>query len=112
MTAMMLALDFRLGPAQEIVIAAGRPGQSDAKEMLNLIRSHFLPNAVVLFHRSGRAGKAIEKLVPFLTNQIPVDGKATAYVCQNYVCKRPVNDLNDLKKVLTDIAKQPVPVPF
>jgi uncharacterized protein YyaL (SSP411 family) len=103
--AMLIALDFWAGPAQEIVVAGVR-GQADTKEMLKLIRSSFLPNAVVLFHESGDSGKAVEKIVPFLAEQVAIDGKATAYVCENYVCKRPVNNVSELKDLLIGTTKE------
>jgi uncharacterized protein YyaL (SSP411 family) len=68
--------------------------------MLKLIHSRFLPNTVVLLHQTGKAGEAIEKIVPFVKWQAAINGKATAYVCHNYVCKQPVNEINALKKLL------------
>jgi uncharacterized protein YyaL (SSP411 family) len=99
LSAMLHALDFSIGPAQEIVIAA-EARQPDTKEMLKLIRSKFLPNTVVLLHQTGKAGEAIEKIVPFVKWQAAINGKATAYVCQNYVCKQPVTEVNLLKELL------------
>ena len=54
-SAMLLALNFWLGPTQEIVIA-GDIDASDTKQMINLIHSKFLPNAVVLLHEQGLKG--------------------------------------------------------
>ena len=99
LSAMLIALDFWIGPTQEIVIA-GDPRRVDTKEMLKLIHSKFLPNAVILFHQTGKAGEAIEKIVPFLEVQVAIEGKATAYVCENYVCKQPVNEIGALQKLL------------
>ena len=99
LSAMLIALDFSIGPAQEIVIAA-EAHQPDTKEMLKLIHSRFLPNTVVLLHQTGKAGEAIEKIIPFVKFQVAINGKATAYVCQNYVCKQPVNEISALKKLL------------
>ncbi len=99
LSAMLIAVDFWIGPTQEIVIA-GDPRREDTKEMLKLIHSKFLPNAVVLFHQTGKAGEAIEKIVPFLEVQVAIGGKATAYVCENYVCKQPVNEIGALQKLL------------
>jgi uncharacterized protein YyaL (SSP411 family) len=104
LTAMLIALDFSLGPTQEIVIA-GDPGQADTKEMLRTVRSRFLPRAVVLLHGAGKAGEAIEKEVAFLRGQVAIDGKATAYVCENYVCRRPVNSVSELEGLLDAISK-------
>jgi uncharacterized protein YyaL (SSP411 family) len=96
---MLMALNFWLGPTQEIVIA-GETNAADTKEMIELVRSKFLPNAVVLFHGTGEAGKTTEKLVPFLKGQVAIDDKATAYVCENYVCNQPVTTREELSKML------------
>ncbi|MFQ6035548.1 MAG: thioredoxin domain-containing protein [Sedimentisphaerales bacterium] len=104
LSSMLIALDFWFGPTQEIVIA-GEPQQTDTKEMLKLVRSNFLPNAIVLFHETGEAGQAIEKEVAFVKGQVVVDSRATAYLCENYVCKSPVNKTDDLRKILSDISR-------
>jgi uncharacterized protein YyaL (SSP411 family) len=30
----------------------------------------------------------------------PVDGKATAYVCRDFTCDRPITDLKELKEAI------------
>ncbi len=99
LSAMLIALDFWIGPTQEIVIAGDRRRQ-DTKEMLRLIHGKFLPNTVILFHETGQAGEAIEKMVPFLKGQTAIDDKVTVYVCKNYVCKQPVNEVDALETLL------------
>jgi len=99
-SAMLTALSFWLGPTQEIVIAGDADAQ-DTKQIVNLIRSKFLPNAVVLLHEQDNAGFEIYKIVPFIRNLVMMDGKATAYVCKNYVCNQPVNKIDDLGKMLS-----------
>ncbi|MFC1739188.1 thioredoxin domain-containing protein [Planctomycetota bacterium] len=103
-SAMLTALNFWLGPTQEIVIA-GSVDATDTKKMLKLIRRKFLPNAIVLLHEQDNAGSNIYKIVPFIRNQVAIDGKATAYVCENYICNRPVNRTDDLDKMLSDIIR-------
>jgi uncharacterized protein len=102
-TAMLLALDFQLGPTQEIVIA-GSEASEEAPALLGEVRHHFLPNAVVMFHPSGSAGKAIETLSPFTSGLGPVQGHAAAYVCENYTCRRPVTTLDDFRQILRGIS--------
>ncbi len=102
-TVMIQALDFLLGPNQEIVIA-GSEKTSEAQVLVDEVRRHFLPGAVVLFHESGSAGQAIESLVPFLGNLGPVDGRAAVYICEDYTCRQPVIDRDALKKILTGIS--------
>ncbi len=99
LSAMLSALDLRIGPTQEIIIA-GDNDQTQAREMLKLIRNRFLPNAVLLLHPTGKAGEEIEKVVPFLEGQIPIGAKVTAFVCENYVCRKPVNEVKALEEVL------------
>jgi uncharacterized protein YyaL (SSP411 family) len=97
---MLTALSFWLGPTQEIVIA-GNADAPDTKQMLMFIRSKFLPNTVVVLHKQGNKGTAIERIIPFVKNQTAIEGKATAYVCENYVCNRPVNNIEDFEKMIS-----------
>ncbi len=103
-SAMLMALNFWLGPTQEIVIAGDRDA-ADTKQMLKLVRGKFLPNAVVLFHQQGEAAGDIEKIVPFLKGQVAIDGRATAYVCEDYVCSQPVSKIEALEHLLSDAGK-------
>ena len=104
-SAMLGAVSFSLGPGSEIIIA----GASDAAgtmQMLKLVNSKFLPNAVVLLHDQGKADSSLYEAVPFLKNQIAIEGKATAYVCENYACKKPVNSVEELKNLLVAITEK------
>jgi uncharacterized protein YyaL (SSP411 family) len=103
LTYMLMAVDFWLGPRQEIVIA-GDSRADDTKQMLKSVRSRFLPNAVVLLHQTEQVGKAIAKIVPFIAGQKSIDAKATAYICENYACNRPTNNITELDQMLTAIS--------
>ncbi len=97
---MIIALDFLVGPTREIVIAGDENDQA-VKEMIQEIYSRFLPNKVVVLHPSdGSAAKKIEALSAFTKNQVPLDGKATIYVCKNYVCDLPTTEIKKLKQLL------------
>jgi uncharacterized protein YyaL (SSP411 family) len=104
-SAMLAALDFRLGPGAEIIIA-GSADAADTKQMLKLIHSRFLPNAVVLLHDQGKANSSLYEVVPFMKDQTAIGGKATAYVCENYACKKPVNSVGELEDLLTAITEK------
>ena len=96
---MVTALAFRLGPTQEIVIA-GNADDPVVKRMLNIIHGTFLPNAVVLLHEPDKADSTLYNIVPFIKSQTAIEGKATAYVCENYVCKEPVNDVSVFENLI------------
>jgi len=98
----LIALDQWLGPSQEIVIA-GEPRAADTAAMVQLVQRGFFPRAVVLLHPPGPAGAAIERLVPFVKQQGPIDGRATAYVCERHVCRLPVTDPVELARQLETV---------
>ena len=94
------ALDFAFGPSKEIVIAGD--GESEGtQQMIKAVYQRFMPNKILVFHPADkREATKIIKLIPFLENQIPLEHKATAYVCEKYTCKLPVTDLEKLKAEL------------
>ena len=65
----------------------------------------FLPNTVVLLHDQDNADSELYEAAAFVKNQTAVEGKATAYVCQNYACSKPVNSAGELEKMLASITK-------
>jgi len=104
LTAMLLALDYHLGPTQEIVIA-GADSQEQSQTLVAEVRRHFLPNATVLFRGAGPDGSAIAEIIPFIESLTPLQGQATAYVCENYACRQPVTTKHSLRDILADISE-------
>jgi uncharacterized protein len=99
-TQMMIALDFAVGPSQEVVIV-GDPKEEVTQEMIRVVNSYFAPNQVLLVHPTNKnEAKKIEALAPFIEKQIALDDKPTAYVCRNYMCKLPTSDIDQLKELL------------
>ena len=98
-TQFLCALDFALGPTKEIVIA-GEPGSDDTKQILKEIRKRFLPGKVIILHPE--RDKTIEAIIGLVKEQKTIDGKATAYICENYACKAPANDMNRIVKLLDE----------
>jgi uncharacterized protein YyaL (SSP411 family) len=105
MAAMLSAVDLALGPVQEIVIAGAGAG-ADTQEMVRIVRGVFLPNAVTLLHEPAKRGAAIETVAPFVASQKEMEGKATAYICEDFVCKEPINNPEALKRVLAGRGKE------
>jgi uncharacterized protein YyaL (SSP411 family) len=95
---MLLAADFALEPSAEVVIV-GDPGGADTQQTLRSLRSHFLPDKVVLLRTVTEADSAISRIAEFTRSMRVVHGRATAYVCRNYVCQRPTNDPGEMMRV-------------
>ena len=81
------------------IILAGDVKSDDTKALLDVVNSFYLPNKIVIVHRPGTKSFLSEHL-QVLDTVTEVDGKATAYVCENYSCKSPVNQPALLKKLL------------
>ena len=101
LTAMLVAVDFYLGPNQEIVVA-GDIGKEDTRQMLRALNQRYMPRAVRIFHSSTPDSTEIEKLTPFVKDQPALDGKATAYICENYTCRAPVTNVEQLQRLLAN----------
>jgi hypothetical protein len=95
---MLCAVDFALAKPTQIVIAGGadEPG---TLAMLEEVHGRFMP-AKILLRVDDANRKQIAGVVPFVKNLVPIGGKATAYVCENYTCALPTNDLSEFRKIL------------
>ena len=98
-TQLLSALEFMLGPAQEIVIA-GNLSLDSTRDMVRVVHAGFLPNKVLLLHQNGPDGKRLEALSPFTKEMRPINQKSTVYVCEQYACKAPVTDAGKLERLL------------
>ena len=94
------ALDFYLSNAKEIAIIGDR-GTEDTSALVAEVYRHFLPNRVFL-GLSGADGEDDSEVagMPLLEGRERVDGRAVAYVCENYVCKLPTSDAQELARLL------------
>ena len=92
---MLGVLDAYLAPSQEIAIV-GAADDNDAQALLAAVRSIYLPHTVVAGKRPGE-----ENMLPLLLGRDLVDGRAAAYVCENYACRLPVTDAETLRQMLS-----------
>ena len=98
-TQFIVAIDFKLGPSYEIVIA-GTPDNKDTNMMLNSIRSHYIPNKTVVLRPPNDEASKILGLINSLEFKKQENDKATAYICSDNTCKAPTNNLNAMLKFL------------
>jgi uncharacterized protein len=94
----LCALDFHLGRPKEIALI-GDPGTNEYVSLVREVWRGFLPNKV-LAQSSPDNPEALE-ILPLLRDRPQIEGKPTAYVCENYTCKQPVSTPNDLANQLT-----------
>ena len=93
---LMVALEYALHPNYEVVIA-GTPRAKDTRAMLAALRQLFLPGKVVVL-RPADKGEAAEiiRMAPYTEFMVPKNGKATAYVCTNFICRLPTTEISQM----------------
>ena len=98
---MLAALDFHLGTPKQVVLA-GDPAGAALRALLKVVHSTYVPNKVLLFADGGTGQEYLGRSNPAVRAMVPVDGKATAYVCENYVCRLPTSDPEVLARLLKE----------
>jgi uncharacterized protein YyaL (SSP411 family) len=86
------AIEFYLSPTKEIVII-GEKGNELEKE----IRREYLPQKVVVLSENPALDA---EFIPLLKEREMIGGKPTAFVCENFVCQKPVSTIEDLRRQL------------
>jgi uncharacterized protein YyaL (SSP411 family) len=63
------------------------------KPFADLVRSSYAPNLLLI---CGAAGQ-VDNASMLLDDREPLGGKATAYLCEKYVCQAPTTDPAELR---------------
>ena len=95
---LMAALSLYRSTQRQIVVVGDAVRDSD---LWRALAGVYLPSAVVLPITPGPGQRALADLVPGVAQMTPVDGRAAAYVCRDFVCEAPVTDAEDLTRRVT-----------
>jgi uncharacterized protein len=87
---LLLAIAFAVHPPREVALAG-----EDRGDLERVLRERLWP-AVVLAAGDGSDPAGI----PLLEGRTPVDGRAAAYVCERFACRRPVTEPGELAALL------------
>jgi uncharacterized protein YyaL (SSP411 family) len=93
--AMVAALTMMTSAPRQIVIA-GNAERDDTRALLRIAHEHFSPFRIIAPNFDAK----LAEFMPITKEMKPIGGKATAFVCQHYVCKLPTTDPSELKKSL------------
>jgi uncharacterized protein YyaL (SSP411 family) len=91
------ALDFYLSSPREIAIL-GDMASEDTRSLRREIWKRYLPNKIVV--QSPPAPRRAADALPLLQGRTPLEGAATAFVCEHYSCQQPVTRPEDLASQL------------
>jgi uncharacterized protein YyaL (SSP411 family) len=84
---LLQAMDFHFSIVKEVALAGDETG-----ELERVVRGRFRPHLVLAGGKSDG--------VPLLKGREPVDGRAAAYVCEDFACRRPVTEPGELAALL------------
>jgi uncharacterized protein YyaL (SSP411 family) len=90
---LLRALDFHFAAVKEVALVAP-PGGDGLGELARVVRSAFRPHLVLAGGTEG-----VERPELMLQRE-PVDGRAAAYVCENFACRTPVTETAELAEAL------------
>jgi uncharacterized protein YyaL (SSP411 family) len=87
------ALDFHLAPTREVALVG-----EDLRGLTRIVRGRLRSHQVLA---GGPEGSDVPEL---LRSRTAVEGKATAYVCEGFVCQAPTTDAESLEEALREPA--------
>ncbi len=91
---MLCALNLFLNPVKEIIFT-GDLKNNNTIELLGEINKKYNPNRVLI-----HATKELSETVPYIKDIISDFKTPKVYICENYKCNLPVDNVEDLKKLL------------
>nr|XP_055031326.1 spermatogenesis-associated protein 20 [Misgurnus anguillicaudatus] len=83
------------------IVICGQPDAEDTASLISSVSSLFLPHKVLIL-ADGNTEGFLYKRLPMLSTLVPQDGKATAYVCENFTCTLPVTCPQVLRRLLLE----------
>ncbi|MBU3160419.1 thioredoxin domain-containing protein [Clostridium frigoris] len=92
----MMALLYSTVPGKDIIIS-GDANASGTKDMIKEINSTYMPFATVVLNNGD---KKLISINSELNEHKQLLGKTTAYICENYNCKEPINDLKNFSEII------------
>jgi hypothetical protein len=89
---LLQAIDFHLHPTREVALV----GDDEGVAALSAVVRETLRPHLVLAGGPGDGASA----VALMEGRTPVDGRAAAYVCEHFACRRPVTEAGELRALL------------
>ena len=98
-TQFLAALDFIIGPSQEIVVVESQNGKN-SRSMVEAIHRQFVPNKVLLLRSADRQRDRIAALAPFTKELRSQGDRPTVHICEQQSCQRTVTEVDQIETAL------------
>jgi uncharacterized protein YyaL (SSP411 family) len=99
MPQLLAAIEFSLDKPKQIIIA-GKANAPGTRAMLHTVHERFMPNKILLLADGGAGQDYLGKSLPFIKSVTMIDGKTTAYICENYACQLPTTEVEVMVQLL------------
>ena len=96
---MLCALELALLPPRHVVLA-GDPAAEDFRALAGVLQERLGPRRTILAADGGEGLRWLAERAPWLAEMRPVNGRATAYVCEEFTCQAPVTTAAELRALL------------
>ncbi len=96
---MLCALELAFLPPRHVVLA-GDPAAEDFRAMAAVLDERLGARRAILAADGGEGQRWLGERAPWLLEMKPVDGRATAYVCEEFTCQAPVTAAAALRSLL------------
>lgn len=87
------------GTAGKEIVLCGSRSDSDTKEIIKKLNSEFMPFATVVLNDDS---SDLLKSLPYLKEIKKIDEKTTLYMCENFTCREPINNVSDILQALSE----------
>jgi hypothetical protein len=96
MPQMLCALELALEPTRQVVLA-GDPHGDDFHALASVLHEGLGYRRSLLAADGGEGQAWLAQRAPWIAGMKPVDGRATAYWCEEYACQAPVSEPDALR---------------
>lgn len=93
---LLVAMDAAIAEPMQMVVAAAR-NDPQLPAFLQAIRQKFTPNGIILLADGGEGQGWLEQHVEALRAMRPAASGPVVYLCQNFTCELPIQDLGQLR---------------
>jgi uncharacterized protein YyaL (SSP411 family) len=96
---LLCAVELALEPPRHVVLA-GDPATPEFRALAAVLHESIGPRRSLLA-ADGRGGQAwLAERAPWIAEMKPLEGRPTAYVCEEFACQSPVSDAAALRRLL------------
>jgi len=96
---LLTAMMYSLSHPRQIILAGERESPS-TRAFLEKVHDRFLPDSVVLLVDSDETRNRLRAFSPNVADMRATNGKTVAYVCRDYACELPTDDVDRFAELL------------